>query len=71
NLRSLMKNCLRQVNEERCHSIAFPALGVGQLQYPIEDVAKEMFKSVVNHADKYGVKLVKFVLPESDITMYN
>lgn len=39
-------SCLSTSAKRECSSIAFPALGTGTLKYPVDLVAKSMYKCV-------------------------
>lgn len=47
-LRAFMEKCLAHVDQNQHSSVAFPAMGTGNLGYPRETVAKEMFSIVHN-----------------------
>ncbi|KAJ8321017.1 hypothetical protein KUTeg_002604 [Tegillarca granosa] len=69
-LRTFMDNCLTLVNQYGCSSVAFPALGTGNLNFPKDVVAKEMFQCVIDFSSNQpnsSVTEVKFVLYDKDI----
>lgn len=47
-----MRNCLIQATDDRMQTIAFPAIGTGNLKYPVEDVAETMINTVHEFSDK-------------------
>ena len=42
----LVFNCLIKASEKGYKSIAFPAFGTGQLQYPVQHVVQLMYKAI-------------------------
>lgn len=58
--------CLKVCEEKECSSIAFPALGAGNLHYPALVVAKVMINAVYNYFQANRtttcIKEVKFVI---------
>lgn len=65
-----MEKCLNHVHKNRLSSVAFPALGTGNLGYPRETVAKEMFSIVHNFGSNNpstSVNDVRFVLYDRDV----
>lgn len=45
-MRTFIRLCLEQATESGHTSIAFPAIGSGNLEYPVELVAAEMYSSI-------------------------
>ncbi|KAK3598400.1 hypothetical protein CHS0354_019803 [Potamilus streckersoni] len=69
-IHGLMKKCLDQCNKDGFTSIAFPALGTGNLGYPKDFVAKEMFQYISNYGKddpSSSVKDVRFVVYQRDL----
>ncbi|XP_061194415.1 protein mono-ADP-ribosyltransferase PARP14-like isoform X2 [Saccostrea echinata] len=68
-LQTFLKTCLTEAQKQNMSSIAFPAMGTGNLCYPKDVVAAEMCNSVVNFSKdnpKSCVKAVEFVIYEKD-----
>ncbi|KAJ8320637.1 hypothetical protein KUTeg_002224 [Tegillarca granosa] len=68
-LRTFMKNCLIKTDQSGLASVAFPALGTGNLNFPKDVVAKEMFQCVIDFSSNQpssSVTEVKFVLYDKD-----
>lgn len=64
-----MKSCLEESQKQNLSSIAFPAMGTGNLGYPRDMVAEEMCNSVINFSKgnpKTSLKQVLFVVYEKD-----
>ena len=61
-----MTDCLEEADGLKCKTIAFPAVGTGKLQYPIDIVASEMFWAVYEfgkvhqHTTLEGVQFVLY-----------
>ncbi|XP_060564916.1 protein mono-ADP-ribosyltransferase PARP14-like [Ruditapes philippinarum] len=69
NLQKVMRKCLEEAHHKECQSIAFPAIGTGNLGFPREVVAKEMFKVVKKFQkdfSKTSVQDVRFVIYQMD-----
>ena len=49
-LREFISNCLTKANEKRFHSLAFPALGTGNLNFPPEIAANTFLDEVQSYA---------------------
>lgn len=49
-LEKIVKKCLDQAVAQGHSSIAFPALGTGNLKYPEQEVAKGMIEAVIDYA---------------------
>ena len=62
--------CLEEASKLKATSIAFPALGMGQLGYPDDVVAKGMFSAadtfISEHPDS-PVKDIKFIIYHKDL----
>jgi poly [ADP-ribose] polymerase 10/14/15 len=64
-----MKKCLEEAQQNDYQSIAFPAFGTGNLGFPRNVVAKEMFKAVEyfqKDCSKTSVKDVRFIVYQMD-----
>lgn len=69
-LSQIVVECLTQAATNGHQSIAFPALGTGNLGYPEKAVAKTIIEAVTKYAEKNpntSVKDVKIVIFHSDI----
>lgn len=53
-----MWNCLLQATKDKMKSIAFPAIGTGNLMYPIESVADAMMSTVEKFRDEQSTTLI-------------
>lgn len=68
-LKRLLKKCLEEADNENMESIAFAAIGTGNLKFPREQVAKIYFDEVITYNQKNPkttLKDVRFVLYEKD-----
>ena len=68
-LEKFVTGCLKVADSQGCKSIAFPAMGTGQLGYPRDLVAKHMYSCVDKFAlqnPSSSVTEVFFVLYEKD-----
>ncbi|KAK3094887.1 hypothetical protein FSP39_007507 [Pinctada imbricata] len=68
-LHQFMKSCLDVAHQRGLKSIAFPALGTGNLGYPKDIVAREMFSAVFKFTSSNtgsSISDVRFVLYEKD-----
>ena len=65
-LRNIVNKCLIKSDELKASSIAFPALGTGNLCYPADVAAEVMIKAVADHINKNfttsSIKMVKMVI---------
>ena len=64
-----MSSCLQEADKRQAKSIAFPAIGTGQLGFPRDTVAKEMFSAIGKFENKNpssSVKEVKLVVYHKD-----
>ncbi|KAK3598393.1 hypothetical protein CHS0354_019796 [Potamilus streckersoni] len=69
-LNEMMKKCLDQCEKKGFKSIAFPALGTGNLKYPRDFVAKEMFHLISTYSrdnPSSSVTDVRFVVYQRDL----
>ncbi|XP_060584294.1 uncharacterized protein LOC132740414 [Ruditapes philippinarum] len=71
NLQSFVLDCLKEAEKCNCSSIAFPALGVGNLNYPPKEVQAAMFDAVeefnMSCTCQTSLQDVKFVLYEPQV----
>ena len=68
-LEHFMKGCLQAAEKKSMHSVAFPAMGTGNLGYPKDLVAQHMFTTVAdfsNHNPRTKIKEVLFVVYDKD-----
>ena len=66
-LQKFVLDCLAEAEKLKCLSIAFPAIGTGNLAYPKQEVAQAMFEAVQQFEDRqHFLKEVKFVLYHQD-----
>jgi poly [ADP-ribose] polymerase 10/14/15 len=68
-LRTFLRRCLDHVNKNRLSSVAFPAMGTGNLGYPRDTVAMEMFEAVNDFGSNNpstSIRDVRFALYEKD-----
>lgn len=64
-----LKSCLLESDKQNMSSIAFPALGTGNLGYPRDMVAEEMCNSVLEFSKENpntSLKQVLFIVYEKD-----
>lgn len=62
-LEDCVNNTLRLARENKMESIAFPALGAGEMNFDIKEAAKVLIQSVVNDSSKNaGIKRILFCL---------
>ena len=70
---NVITDCLSKANQSGLTSVALPAMGTGNLQFPRDVVAETMFNSVIEFSKKNpdaSVKDVRFVLyPEDQPTI--
>lgn len=65
-----MTDCLDKAVEDSAASIHFSALGCGQLKYPHDVVAEQMFQATIDFAKKKRHSILKditFVLYKKDL----
>ena len=48
-LRSIVKNCITKSESQNFHSIAFPAIGTGNLKFPRSEVVEIFFEEVTSY----------------------
>ena len=68
-LEKTVEKCLKECEHKGAHSIAFPALGAGNLGYPPKVVAEVMITTVQSHYKTNPtscIKEVKFVIFKDD-----
>lgn len=68
-METFMKNCLKTADDNGFVSVAFPALGTGNLGYPKNQVAKNMFSCVDKFSSSHptsSVCDVRFVVYDKD-----
>lgn len=62
-----VRGCLEMAKALHCSSIAFPAIGTGNLRFNIEDVANQMFKTVDEFKNPDCLYKVSFVIYETSV----
>ena len=65
----MVVSCLEKASKLKLTSIAFPALGMGQLQYPDDVVAKRMFSAAdtfISDNPDSTIKDIKFIIYHKD-----
>ncbi|XP_053407780.1 protein mono-ADP-ribosyltransferase PARP14-like isoform X2 [Mercenaria mercenaria] len=70
-LHKLVTSCLAEAQRQNQTSIAFPAIGTGNLGFPKDIVAREMFKAVSKFSaanPNPSVKDVRFIVYQKDLT---
>ena len=66
-LQTFLGNCMKEASKKKAKSIAFPAMGTGNLGYPKDIVAKEMFSAAADISKhKSSVQEVRFAIYEKD-----
>ncbi|XP_060564934.1 protein mono-ADP-ribosyltransferase PARP14-like [Ruditapes philippinarum] len=68
-LHKVIRECLECAQQHNCQSIALPAFGTGNLGYPRDVVAEEMFNAVIqfqNDNSNTSVQDVRFVIYQND-----
>ncbi len=69
-----MKTLLVEAHKAGFSSIAFPAMGTGNLKYPPDTVAKAMFQAFLSFGTNNSgtsIKDVRFILYDKDIATVN
>ena len=62
-LASAYHTCLELASQNKCASIAFPAISTGVYGYPIEDAARVAFRTIIDYlAEHPEIKHVRYVL---------
>lgn len=70
-LHTLMKDCLNAADSKKKASIAFPAIGTGNLGFPRDVVATEMFTAVSKFAESKqfsSIQDVRFIVYQKDFS---
>ncbi|KAH3835074.1 hypothetical protein DPMN_108413 [Dreissena polymorpha] len=73
-VKTLMNACLTQAESSRYTSIAFPALGTGNLKYPKQVVASAMFGAIEAYNNKHTgtcIRSVFFVIFPTNTDVYS
>ena len=73
-LDTLIKKCLKSASENKCESIAFPALGTGLLNYPADKVAHctlQSIKDFSNNRPQTSIKYVNIIVFHQDNASFN
>lgn len=68
-LKDFVQSCLQETQDKGLTGIAFPAIGTGNLGYPRDVVAQEMFQAVVDFEkqnSRTSIQKVVFVLYPQD-----
>ncbi|KAK3598153.1 hypothetical protein CHS0354_013662, partial [Potamilus streckersoni] len=68
---TFVENCLKQADKSGFKSMAFPALGTGNLRFPADEVGKLIFQCIQNFGKKRpktSLKDIALVVFPSDIT---
>ena len=50
-LKKMVKDCLEMSTSRGHQSITFPALGTGNLRYPVNEVAKAMIEAMIEYVE--------------------
>jgi poly [ADP-ribose] polymerase 10/14/15 len=72
-LRTFVKNVLNEAFKRGVRSIAFPAIGSGNLKFPPDVVAASLFETVDNFSARNArtsISEVRFVIYEKDDATY-
>jgi O-acetyl-ADP-ribose deacetylase (regulator of RNase III) len=57
------QTCLDLASQNKCASIAFPAISTGVYGYPMEDAARIAFRTIIEYLEHHPeIKLVRYVL---------
>ncbi|XP_052263335.1 uncharacterized protein LOC127866659 isoform X2 [Dreissena polymorpha] len=59
NIRQVVRNCLITAEELGCETIAFPAFGVGNREYPWRETAFQMFESIYDYGKQNPSTILK------------
>ena len=69
-MESFIRRCLNEADSRKLSSIAFPALGTGNLRFPKPKVAESMYRVVKGYGLKINpetsIRQVLFVIYQSD-----
>ncbi|KAL5021467.1 hypothetical protein ScPMuIL_000622 [Solemya velum] len=69
-----LRKCMEKAAQNGMTSIAFPAMGTGQLGYPKDEVARLMYKSIedFDRGNRWSpVKVVNFIVYNTDEEVFN
>jgi O-acetyl-ADP-ribose deacetylase (regulator of RNase III) len=62
-LASAYRTCLELASQNKCASVAFPAISTGVYGYPMEDAAHIAFRTIIDYLGGHPeIKLVRYVL---------
>jgi O-acetyl-ADP-ribose deacetylase (regulator of RNase III) len=62
-LASAYRTCLELASQNKCTSVAFPAISTGVYGYPMEDAARIAFRTIVDYLEQHPeITLVRYVL---------
>ena len=62
-LASAYRTCLELALQNKCASVAFPAISTGVYGYPMEDSARVAFRTIIEYLEQHPeIKLVRYVL---------
>jgi len=62
-LASAYRTCLELASQNKCASVAFPAISTGIYGYPMEDAAHIAFRTIIDYLGEHPeIKLVRYVL---------
>lgn len=57
------RTSLELASQNKCASIAFPAISTGAYGYPMEDAARIAFRTIIEYLEQHSeIKLVRYVL---------
>ncbi|KAF6033196.1 PARP14 [Bugula neritina] len=68
-LQQIITDCLNATKDQKAKTIAFPAIGTGELHYPPEDVARCFFRTCAKFAKDNpgcGIKKILLVIDDAD-----
>lgn len=60
-LQNILKACLQEAHNQNMATIAFPAIGTGNLGYPRDVVAEEMYQAIIDFAKENSNSCVNTV----------
>ena len=62
-LASAYRTSLELASQNKCASIAFPAISTGAYGYPMQDAARIAFRTIIDYLEQHPeIKLVRYVL---------
>ena len=62
-LASAYRTCLELASQNKCASVAFPAISTGVYGYPMEDAVRVAFRIIIEYLEQQPeIKLVRYVL---------